>query len=78
MIRWLFLVAGLLAILRSGRPYVPLVRSLPAGRVRQIVETLSVLCVLTQAAFAAETGADRGCGARSAIRIALITIAAPT
>jgi amino acid adenylation domain-containing protein len=60
MARDRFLVAGLLAILRSGRAYVPLVRSLPGERVATILETLSIPCVLTQAAFVDETVALLG------------------
>jgi hypothetical protein len=60
MARDRFLVAGLLAILRSGRAYVPLVRSLPGERVKDILETLSIPCVLTQAAFADETASLLG------------------
>src|SRR3546814_18937086 len=55
MLRDRYLVAGLLAILRSGRAYVPLTRDLPPVRVGEIVRILDIECILTSAALVEET-----------------------
>ncbi len=54
------LVAALLGILRSGRAYVPLACNLPPARVGDIVDALSIGCVVTSAAIGDETAAHLG------------------
>ena len=55
MLRDRYLIAGLLAILRSGRTYVPINRDVPPARIDEIVRVLDISCILTSTALKEET-----------------------
>ncbi|WP_210163286.1 non-ribosomal peptide synthetase [Niveispirillum irakense] len=58
MLRDRYLVAALLGILRSGRAYVPLTLGLPPARVRDILDTLDIGCIVTSVSLQADAASS--------------------